>query len=155
MTDLKYFRTYGIGKNVDCAYENMIFRELDIHEDLSNVLQDYNYISIEVPESLLSGFVELKLFQYTMYKKIIKRKIREPTTSEERGYKWFTNQYGDNSEYYFNIYNSDNCKNKCLALQLNNKESIEWKNKNNSKSKIGNVYRFIGVADYKFKDCDN
>ena len=150
------FRTFGVGETPKDAYENAKYYESKNHEDLSQTLNKIKVTLMKPNQNIRSDDLELKFIFATHA--INCEKKRSLTKAEKKAKEWIYNTFKDNSDKYLECYNYINTpkgsNNKCLMVKLNGNEEKEWRDRYCCK-KNGNIYRFIGTADYILNSDDD
>ena len=148
---MPFFRTFGLGLNINYAFIYAKIKEISIHPDLSDKLETIRFLEIEKKEEI-DGF-ELELRVFITQHAIDCEKNRELTGSESKTKKWFLEHYKNEYQLYLDCYNNID-DNRCLAVKLSNTEKQAWKRKNNCFGKKGDVWIFFGNTQYKFIESD-
>ena len=134
------FREYGIGSNVNIAFEYCIIKELN-KNGKSGVLQKKKGLELRMPDGMSSS--KLELYIWIAHTVPALMNIRELTETEKNYYEFIKNYYGDKYKDILSTYNNSNM---ALALPLDENEEKIWKSKNNCKSNKNSVWRFIGTT---------
>jgi hypothetical protein len=148
---MPFFRTFGLGSNINDAFMHAKIREGTIHPDLSERLDCMRFLEIEKKEPI-DGF-ELELRVFITQHALTWGEKRDLTQSEEKTKNWFLEHYKNEYEEYLECYNNID-DNKCLAVKLSNTEKQTWKRKNNCFGKKGDVWIYFGHTQYQFTDED-
>lgn len=134
------FREYGIGSNVNIAFEYCIIKALNKNSK-SGVIKKDEVLELRSPDGMSSSKLELYIWIAHTVPNLMN--VRELTTTEKNYYEFIKNYYGDKHEEILLSYNNSN---KALGLPLDPNEEKIWKSKNNCISNKNNVWRFIGTT---------
>lgn len=154
---MKFFRIFGIGKNIEEAFQDALEREKENHEDLSLYLKENNYLVHKIENKKKSASeLEYLILMHSLANKF--KEIRDLTSSEKKYLDEFRELYSNYrhiDHVFINKKKYEHFKlrtNRCLGIKCNMIEKAKWKK--NNLSKKGTLYRFIGHAEYKFLECD-
>ena len=135
-----FFRTWGMGTDVQSAFKNVIENEKNIHPDLSFQLSRMTSKRIPLPRDMSTSDLELKLILTVHAEEC--EKVRRLTSSEEKNKTWFYEHYKDKAKFFLRWFKNNIKDKKCLAI-------VEER-------EIDKIYyRFVGHACYELNETDD